>query len=92
MAVKIEKGGWIMIFIAGLVLVGYSLYRYKVIDFSNLTGGSKDSSSSSEKIDASKPLVVPASSSTENPEVRVRLNVWVGCAAVKVSNVDATAV
>ena len=34
MAVKIEKGGWIMIFLVGLVLVGYSLVRYGVIDSS----------------------------------------------------------
>ena len=32
MAVRIEKGGWILIFLIGLGLVGYSLYRYGVWD------------------------------------------------------------
>ena len=32
MALRIEKGGWILIFLIGLGLVGYSLYRYGVWD------------------------------------------------------------
>src|SRR5256885_17150323 len=79
MALKIEKGGWIMIFLVGLALVGYSLVKYGVIDGSKLGGGSK-SSSSGDKVDTSKPLELPVSSSTsdDNAEVRVRFNFWVG--------------
>jgi outer membrane protein OmpA-like peptidoglycan-associated protein/ABC-type nitrate/sulfonate/bicarbonate transport system substrate-binding protein len=86
MAVKIEKGGWLLIFIVGLALVGYSLHRYGMLDFSKWTGGSKDSSSggSANKVDTTVPL--PVSATTDNPEVRVRLNVWVGCAAGLVAN------
>ena len=36
MAVKIEKGGWVLIFAIGLGLVGYSLNRYGVIDLGGM--------------------------------------------------------
>ena len=86
MALKIEKGGWIMIFLVGLVLVGYSLVRYGVIDGSKLGVGSK-SSSSGDKVDTTKPLELPVSSTTdENAEVRIRVNVWVGCVGGLVAN------
>src|SRR6478672_13148997 len=86
MAVKIEKGGWIMIFLIGLALVGYSLVRYGVIDSSKF-GGSGKSSSSGEKVDTTKPLERPVSSSSdENAEVRIRVNVWVGCVGGLVAN------
>src|SRR5689334_15118681 len=87
MAVKIEKGGWIMIFLVGLALVGYSLVKYGVIDGSKF-GGSGKSSSSGEKVDTSKPLELPVSSSSsdDNAEVRVRVNVWVGCVGGLVAN------
>ncbi len=32
MAVKIEKGGWVVIFTLGLGLVGYSLNKYGILD------------------------------------------------------------
>ena len=32
MALKIEKGGWILIFLIGLGLVGYSLNKYGVLN------------------------------------------------------------
>jgi NitT/TauT family transport system substrate-binding protein len=87
MAVKIERGGWVLIFLIGVVLVGYSLNRYGVLDLSKwMPGGSQSSSTSAEPVDASKPLVIPASSSTSDPEVRVRVNVWVGCAGGLVAN------
>ena len=38
MAVKIERGGWVLIFLIGVALVGYSLNRYGVIDLSKWTG------------------------------------------------------
>src|ERR1051326_3004772 len=89
MAVKIEKGGWILIFLIGLALVGYSLVKYGVIDSSKFGGsgsGSK-SSSSGDKVDTSKPLKLPVSSPTDDDsEVRVRVNVWVGCVGGLVAN------
>lgn len=84
MAVKIEKGGWLLIFIIGLGLVGYALYRYNIIDFGKLSGGSKDSGGSVQKVNTTDPL--PVAATTDNPEIRVRLNVWVGCAAGLVAN------
>src|SRR5215472_1129814 len=87
MAVKIEKGGWIFIFIIGLALVGFGLHRYGYLDLDKLTGG-KGSSGSSAKVDTTKPLELPVStsSSDDNPEVRVRVNVWVGCVGGLVAN------
>ncbi|HEY6350928.1 MAG TPA: phosphate ABC transporter substrate-binding/OmpA family protein [Candidatus Angelobacter sp.] len=84
MAVKIERGGKVLIFLVGLALVGYGLWKYGLIDFSKMTGGSKESGGSSQKINTSEPL--PVSSTSDNPEIRVRLNVWVGCAAGLVAN------
>ena len=86
MAVKIEKGGWVLIFLIGLGLAGFSLYRYGVLDFSKWMGGGKSASASGTVVDASKPLLIPASSTSSDPEVRVRVNVWVGCAGGLVAN------
>jgi NitT/TauT family transport system substrate-binding protein len=87
MAVKIERGGWVLIFLIGVALVGYSLNRYGVIDFSKWTGGEKRTASGpSETVDASKPLLLPVSSTSGDAEVRVRVNVWVGCVAGLVAN------
>jgi len=58
MAVKIEKGGWVLIFLIGLALVGYSLNKYGVIDISKMAGG-KGSAASAGSVDASKSLVLP---------------------------------
>src|SRR5438105_13495036 len=85
MAVKIERGGWVLSFLIGVALVGYSLNRYGVVDFSKWTGG-KSASGSGETVDASKPLLLPASSSSSDAEVRVRVNVWVGCVGGLVAN------
>src|SRR6202030_2766677 len=85
MAVKIERGGWVLIFLVGVALVGYSLNRYGVIDLSRWTGG-KSTSSSGETVDASKPLLLPASSTRSDAELRVRVNVWVGCVGGLVAN------
>ena len=90
MAVKIEKGGWILIFVIGLVLVGYGLNRYGYLDMSKWTGGGSKGSSGS-KIDTSKPLDVPVSSGNsggggDSAEIRVRINVWVGCVGGLVAN------
>ena len=38
MAVKIEKGGWVLIFLVGLGLVGYSLQKYGAVNFRSRAG------------------------------------------------------
>jgi NitT/TauT family transport system substrate-binding protein len=86
MAVKIERGGWVLIFLIGVALVGYSLNRYGVIDLEKFGLGKSASSSGGETVDASKPLLIPASSSSSDANVRVRVNVWVGCVAGLVAN------
>jgi outer membrane protein OmpA-like peptidoglycan-associated protein/ABC-type taurine transport system substrate-binding protein len=94
MAIKIEKGGWILIFLIGVALVFYSLHRYGVMDLGKWAGTrSGPSGASSEKVDPSKPLSIPASGSSETNDVRVRVNIWVGCAAGLVANggLDTTA-
>lgn len=86
MAVKIERGGWVLIFLIGAAIVGYSLNRYGLIDFSKFVPGSKSTSASGEAVDATKPLLIPASSTSSDAEVRVRVNVWVGCVGGLVAN------
>jgi len=39
MAVKIQKGGWALVFLIGLALVGYTLQRYGIIDVTKWTQG-----------------------------------------------------
>jgi NitT/TauT family transport system substrate-binding protein len=86
MAVKIEKGGWILIFLIGLALVGYSLEKYGVLDWRSWFG-SRPETASGGSVDTSKPLVLPASAADDNCNtVRVRVNIWVGCAAGLVAN------
>ncbi len=84
MAVKIERGGWLLIFLIGLGLVGYSLNKYGVLSLSRLGIGSGKSAGSGTKVDTAAPL--PATSSGETNEVRVRLNIWVGCVGGLVAN------
>jgi NitT/TauT family transport system substrate-binding protein len=84
MAIKIERGGWVLIFIIGVLLVGYSLSRYGLINLGGLGGTS--ASGGGETVDASKPLLIPASSTSDDGEVRVRVNVWVGCVGGLVAN------
>jgi outer membrane protein OmpA-like peptidoglycan-associated protein/ABC-type amino acid transport substrate-binding protein len=81
MAVKIERGGWILIFLLGLGLVAYSLNKYGVVNLGSL-GSSK--AGSGAKVDTAKPLDTAASSETN--QVRVRLNIWVGCVGGLVAN------
>lgn len=86
MAVKIEKGGWILIFLIGLALVGYSLDRYGIVNVRGLFG-SKAKVAATEPVDTSKPLVLPVSASDSAcNNARVRVNIWVGCAAGLVAN------
>jgi NitT/TauT family transport system substrate-binding protein len=82
MALRIEKGGWIVIGLIGVGLVGYSLQKYGFLDFAK--PGSSKGSSAGAKVDPAKPL--PTSASDETNEVRVRLNIWVGCVGGLVAN------
>src|SRR5580692_13069440 len=86
MALKIERGGYLLMILIGAVIVGYGLNHYGVIDFASMMPGNKSSVKSGEPVDASKPLLIPASSSSSDPEVRVRVNVWLGCAGGLVAN------
>src|SRR5690242_18839649 len=87
MAFKIEKGGWLLIFLIGLALVGYSLNKYGVLDVGNWLGSRAGrSTAGGVTVDTSKPLVLPASSSARSNQVRVRVNIWVGCAGGLVAN------
>lgn len=87
MAVKIEKGGWVLIFLIGLALVGYALNRYNVIDVQQMFGNKQPGRVAGGEVnDTSKPLVLPVSSSESDAEVRVRVNIWVGCAGGLVAN------
>ncbi|HTZ83746.1 MAG TPA: phosphate ABC transporter substrate-binding/OmpA family protein [Candidatus Acidoferrales bacterium] len=85
MAVKIERGGWVLIFLIGVAIIGYSVNHYGVVDLGKFAPGSK-SANRGEAVDASKPLLIPASSTSSDPEVRVRVNVWVGCVGGLVAN------
>jgi outer membrane protein OmpA-like peptidoglycan-associated protein/ABC-type nitrate/sulfonate/bicarbonate transport system substrate-binding protein len=82
MAVKIERGGYVLIFLLGLGMVGYALNKYGLLNVSKLMPGSK--SSSTAKVDPAKPLDTSASGETN--DVRVRLNIWVGCVGGLVAN------
>ena len=85
MAVKIEKGGWTLIFVIGLALVGYSLNKYEVVNLGSLFGG-RSSKAPPVAIDPTKPLTLPASGAPEKKDVRVRVNIWVGCVGGLVAN------
>lgn len=86
MAVKIEKGGWAIIFLIGLGLSGYALHRYDIVNLGSIFGGGGGSGrSSGEKVDPEKPLPTNATESATN-NVRVRVNIWVGCVGGLVAN------
>jgi NitT/TauT family transport system substrate-binding protein len=82
MAVKIEKGGFVLMFLIGAGLLAYGLNRYGYLDLGKWT--SKTNASSGVKLDTTKPLDTTASVGTNN--VRVRLNIWVGCVGGLVAN------
>src|SRR5215467_11793057 len=82
MAVKIEKGGWILIFLLGVGLVGYSLNKYGILDLAKWKPGS--SGGSNVKVDPTQPL--PTSASSGSNDVKVRVNIWVGCVGGLVAN------
>src|SRR5205809_5889417 len=85
MAVKIEKGGWTLIFVIGLALVGYSLNKYEVVNLGGMFGAHA-ARTPAAAIDPSKPLTLPASGAPEKKDVRVPVNIWVGCVGGLVAN------
>lgn len=85
MGVRIEKGGWILIFLLGVALVGYSLHRYGVLDLRRWLGP-PETRRAAEPVDTSKPLPPPGSGPVEAKNVRVRVNIWVGCVGGLVAN------
>jgi len=87
MAVKIEKGGWILIFLIGLALVGYSLDKYGLLNWRGWFG-SRSEEAAGGNVDTSKPLALPAEAAADSScnTARVRVNIWVGCAAGLVAN------
>src|SRR5438477_6412137 len=87
MAVKIEKGGWLLIFLMGLGLVGYSLDKYGIVNVRGMFGSRSDKAPGGS-VDTSKPLVLPVAAAGDSNcnNVRVRVNIWVGCAAGLVAN------
>jgi NitT/TauT family transport system substrate-binding protein len=85
MAVKIERGGWVLIFLIGVALVGYSLNKYGLLNLSKwLRSPTSQSKGSGVTLDTSKPLPTPVA--TPSNRVRVRVNIWVGCAGGLVAN------
>ena len=88
MAVRIEKGGWLLIFLIGLGLVGYSLDKYGIVNLRGRFAARSDSAADGGAVDTSKPLVLPAAAAADSGcgTVRVRVNIWVGCAAGLVAN------
>ncbi len=85
MGVRIEKGGWILIFLLGVALVGYSLHRYGVLDLRRWLGP-PETRRAGEPVDTSKPLPPPGAGPVEAKNVRVRVNIWVGCVGGLVAN------
>jgi len=85
MAFKIEKGGWILIFLIGVALVGYSLNKYGVLDLGKwLRSPGGQPTAGGVTLDTSKPLPTPVASPSN--QARVRVNIWVGCAGGLVAN------
>src|SRR5258708_21382444 len=76
MAIKIERGGKILIFLLGVGLIGFAANKYGWIDFSKWFGSKGSAPASDVKVDTTKPL--PATASGETNNVRVRVNISVG--------------
>ncbi len=86
MAVRIEKGGWALIFLAGAGLVAYSLHRYEIVDLSRVFGPppKRENVPGGENREALDPL--PRRVSAVSNEVRVRVNSRVASAGGLVAN------
>jgi len=88
MAVRIEKGGWILIFLIGAGLVGYSLYKYGLLDTLIPSAKIRESrdvgrvdlpelqTTSGEVTVEKAPLPSNQRGCADKPEVRVLLWAW----------------
>jgi NitT/TauT family transport system substrate-binding protein len=83
MAVKIEKGGKILIFLMGLGLVAVGLNKYGYLDLGSFGSKLPKGGASDAKVDPTQPL---AASVKGTNDVRVRVNIWVGCVGGLVAN------
>lgn len=99
MAVRIEKGGWFLILLVGLGLVGYALDKYGVIRLPLPGMGKGKPAATADRahrdeaprgsavtVDTSKPVDMSRPSSGGPVDIRVRVNIWVGCVAGLVAN------
>src|ERR1017187_10236338 len=83
MAVKIEKGGKILIFVMGLGLIAVGLNKYGYLGLGSLGSKSPRGGQSDAKVDPTQPLLASVKGSND---VRVRVNIWVGCVGGLVAN------
>jgi len=83
-SVRIEKGGWILIFLIGVALVGYSFHRYGFFDLRRWLGP-PEVRRPTLSADPSTSLP-PGSQTAESDEIRVRVNGRVSCAGGLVAN------
>jgi outer membrane protein OmpA-like peptidoglycan-associated protein len=83
MAVRIEKGGKILIFVMGLGLIAVGLNKYGYLDLGSFSSKSPRGGQSDAKVDPTQPLLASVKGSND---VRVRVNIWVGCVGGLVAN------
>jgi NitT/TauT family transport system substrate-binding protein len=86
--VRIEKGGWAVIFLAGLALVAYSVHQYGLLDLSAVFGAP-----TVQPVEGARPAEpprrlepLPKDVQALSNEIRVRVNPRVGCAPGLVAN------
>lgn len=84
MSVRIEKGGWILIFLLGVGLVGYSIHRYGFLDLRRWLGP-PEVRRPAQSGDPSKSLPLGPDIAESN-ELRVRVNGRVSCVGGLVAN------
>ena len=86
MAIRLEKGGKILLVLIGLGLIYYALARYGVIGNlkEKISPGAKPSAP--PVFDTSNPLPVAETEGKKSEKVRVRVNIWVGCVPGLVAN------
>ncbi len=87
MAVRIEKGGWALIFLAGAALVSYSLHRYRLVDLRAVFGEPGEIRKAAPAAPAGEPLdPLPTRVSAASNELRVGVSGRVSCAGGLVAN------
>lgn len=86
--VRIEKGGWAIIFLAGAGLVAYSVHQYRLLDLSAVFGAPAEQPAArtrpAEPVRPLEPL--PNDVQAASNELRIRVNPRVGCAPGLVAN------